>query len=403
MAGAVDTSSIVALLTALVRMPSRGGVDACAPIADCVEAWFGARHVPTRRLVSASGEPLGVYVEIRGAPNGPGNGHHYLLNATLDTASFGDESTWTHPPLGAHIENGWLYGRGSADSKAAVAIFAHLAAAFARCTDAFAGTLGVLFDLDEHTGRFGGARAFFDAADAPRPDGVLIGYPGIGRIVVGARGFARARLVVRGIAAHSGSGSTRGLNAAIRGAHLAKALSDAALPDDGTFGRPAQLTITGIRSGDGTFTSVPDRCELSVDCRLTPGFDAAHAQRLVSSIVRAHDARYDASLATSIEWMAGWPAYRVDDAHPLAAALFDAASGELGDEPGIELPRAVAGPSNIGNYLASLGVPALCGFGVRCEGIHAADERIELASIAPVYRVYERALLALLEPKPARA
>lgn len=395
MTGAVDTASIVELLTALVRVPSRGGIDARAPVLDCIEAWFRAHHVHTRRLVSADGEPLALHVEIRGTSAGP----HYLLNATLDTASFGDESTWTYPPLAAHVENGWLYGRGSADSKAAVAIFSHLAVAFAQRIDGLAGTLGVLFDLDEHTGRFGGARAFFDAPDAVKPDGVFIGYPGLDRIIVGARGFIRAKLVVRGIAAHSGASSTRGLNAAIRGACLAAALTEASLPVDHAFDRPAQLTVTGIRAGDGTFTSVPDRCELTLDCRLTPGFDAIEARRLIEGIVRDQDAQHDPSLATSIEWIEGWPAYRVPASHPMAHALYHAVRNALG----ADLPLAVAGPSNIGNYLASLGVPALCGFGVQCEGIHAANERIELASIAPVYRAYEHALLTLLAPDKPRA
>jgi succinyl-diaminopimelate desuccinylase len=390
MTGAVDTASIVDLLTALVRIPSRGGSDAGAPVLEYVAAWFAEHDVTTRRLASTEGEPLGLYAGIQGAAKGP----HYLLNATLDTAGFGDESAWTHPPLSAQIDNGWLHGRGSADSKAAVAIFAHLAAAFARRADALAGTLGVLFDLDEHTGRFSGARAFFDAPDAPRPDGVFIGYPGVDRIVVGARGFVRARLVVRGIAAHSGGSSTRGLNAATRGACLAVALSETALPVDREFGRPAQVTVTGICAGDGTFTSVPDRCELTIDCRLTPTFDAPQAQRLIAGIVDQHDTQYDAALATSVEWISGWPAYRVAHSHPMVSALYNAARDEFGSgvAPGI------AGPSNIGNYLASLGVPALCGLGVHCTGIHATDERIELASIAPVYRAYERALLTLLAP-----
>jgi acetylornithine deacetylase/succinyl-diaminopimelate desuccinylase-like protein len=62
---------------------------------------------------------------------------------------------------------------------------------------------------------------------------------------------------------------------------------------------------------------------------------------------------------------------------------------------GADLPVGVIGPSNIGNYLSSLGVPALCGFGVRDEGIHAANERIELATIEPAYQVYRDALRRL--------
>jgi succinyl-diaminopimelate desuccinylase len=68
------------------------------------------------------------------------------------------------------------------------------------------------------------------------------------------------------------------------------------------------------------------------------------------------------------------------------------------DELGACLPTAVVGPSNIGNYLASLGVPALCGFGVKAEGIHAANERVALESIEPVYRIYRNALARLHRP-----
>ncbi|CAB3750513.1 M20 family metallopeptidase [Paraburkholderia humisilvae] len=416
------TASIVDLLTRLVRIPSRGGIDPATPVLECIEEWF-ARHapmLPRRRVMSACGEALGLYAEVRGTAATTASDHssdqtsrstrYYVLNATLDTAGFGDETLWTSPPLGAHIIDGWLYGRGAADSKAGAALFAHLLVALSQRTAQFAGHVGLLLDLDEHTGRFGGARAFFDnpgiidsldnrtAGDPPRPDGVLIGYPGHERLMVGARGFLRARLVVHGIAAHSGSGSSCGLNAAVRGAALANALHDMPLPalDDATFDRHAQLTVTGIRSGDGGFTAVPDRCELTIDIRLTPRFDAPRARRLIADAVRAHDIAYTASpannLLTDIEWIDGWPAYRVPDANPMVTALCKAAQHRFGAAPSCE----VAGPSNIGNYLASLSIPALCGFGPRGAQLHANDERVDLSSIAPVCQIYEDALFDLL-------
>ncbi|MDE1184391.1 M20 family metallopeptidase [Paraburkholderia sp.] len=399
----VPEDGIVELLTTLVRIPSRGGVDPYAAVLGCVERWFDDHRVAYRRLLSGDGTPVGLYAQIDGtAPAAPGARKRpfYVLDATLDTAGFGDPETWTHPPDSARIVDGWMHGRGCADSKAAAAIFAHLAAAFGQRRDSFAGTLGVLFDLDEHTGRFGGARAFFDHADGPhappRPDGMMIGYPGLDRIMVGGRGFLRARIVVRGIAAHSGGSGTRGMSALVRGAALVDALNAmtlSAAPDESDgFDKPAQLTITGIQSGDGGFTQVPDRCELTLDLRLTPRFDEAHARRALCAAIDAHDRAYPVALASAIEWLPGWPAYRVPDSHPMVAALQHAAHHELGATP----PCAVAGPSNLGNYVASLGVPALCGFGVRGEGIHAANERIELASIAPVYRIYHAALRALL-------
>ena len=58
----------------------------------------------------------------------------------------------------------------------------------------------------------------------------------------------------------------------------------------------------------------------------------------------------------------------------------------------------IAGPSNIGNYLAGLGIPATAGFGVDYEGLHGTNERIRLDSIPPVQAAYHQACLALLIP-----
>jgi len=386
----VPADSIVALLQALVRTPSRAGTDALAPVAECMEDWLGSRGLASRRLRGVDGETIGLYAEIAGArPGGPWT----VLDATLDTAGFGEAATWRRPPTDPHIEAGWLHGRGSADSKGGASLFAHLLQAFDRTRDSFAGRLGVLFDLDEHSGRFGGARAFFDqpldGGPRPRPDGVIIGYPGMERIVTGGRGFLRARLVVHGIAAHSGAARRRGLNAISRASALACALDAAPLPPaDPAFGLAPQLTLTGLRAGDGGYSQVPDRCELRIDVRLTPGFTDAAARALVQATIDRQAAGPSGTAGIDVEWIEGWPAYRVPDDDPMVAALHAACRAELG----VDLPTAVAGPSNIGNYLHGLGVPALCGFGLRAENIHAANERIALDSIEPVYRIYRDAL-----------
>jgi succinyl-diaminopimelate desuccinylase len=390
----VPLDSIVALVRALVRTPSRAGEDDLAPVAHCIESWFASRGVPHRVLRSDAGAPLGVYAEVRGTR---GSGPWTLLDATLDTAGFGALDSWRHPPTSALVDDGWLHGRGSGDSKAGVALFAHLLCELAAATDAVCGRIGVLFDCDEHSGRFGGARAFFDrplneGEGPPRPDGVVIGYPGMDAIITGCRGFLRARVRVHGVAAHSGSTQERGVNAVTRAAELCLALQALPLPGpSAAFALPAQLTITGIQGGGEGFSQVPDACELRVDMRLTPEFGDAAARAAVSEVLQRFDASGGAARARLIEWIDGWPAYQVPASHPLAAAMQQAAQQELR----VDVPMRIVGPSNIGNYLASLGVPALCGFGVMAEGIHAANERIALDSLAPVYRTYRDMLQRL--------
>jgi succinyl-diaminopimelate desuccinylase len=62
------------------------------------------------------------------------------------------------------------------------------------------------------------------------------------------------------------------------------------------------------------------------------------------------------------------------------------------------VPAEVAGPSNIGNYLAKLGIDATAGFGVRYKALHGANERIELATIPMIQAIYHEAVLKLLSP-----
>lgn len=391
------SASITKLLRSLVDTPSRAGEDALGPVLTRIEAWFDERGLPHRRLCAADGTPLGLHAEVVGRAPLPRGARRpfYLLNATLDTAGFGDRATWRHRPDRARAQGGWLYGRGVADSKAGAAIFAHLFAAFAARPEAHAGRLGLLFDLEEHGGSFAGARRYFEAKPAPRPDGVLIGYPGIDRLIVGSRGFLRARIVVPGVAAHSGGSTQRGVNAVLRAARLVEALHAAKLPKAAParsgFDRPPQLTVTSLHGGQG-YTQVPDRCELTVDLRLTPRFDDAAARARVAAIIDRLDREHDPALATRIDWQPGWPAYRIGAADPMLRAMREAARHTLGQE----LPCVVAGPSNIGNYLAARDIPALCGFGVRARNLHAADECMELATIAPAYLTYEAALQRLL-------
>jgi succinyl-diaminopimelate desuccinylase len=82
-----------------------------------------------------------------------------------------------------------------------------------------------------------------------------------------------------------------------------------------------------MEGGEG-YSVTPDLCTLNVDIRTTPTYD--------------------------------------DDAAKTA---------------GVEVEATIAGPANIGNYLAGLGIPATTGFGVGYVGLHGTDERARLDTI----------------------
>jgi succinyl-diaminopimelate desuccinylase len=384
---APSVESIVALTRELVATPSRGGVDSCEPMVEHVATWLRNHDVAVSVLTAETGHPVAVVGEVVGPAPGP----TYCLDACLDTAPFGDLAAWDHPPTEPRIIDGWLYGRGAADCKVAVAIFSHLAADFQQLRESLRGRLLVLFDADEHTGDFAGVKTFLHSY--PTLDGVLIGYPGNYGVIVGARGFYRATLTVHGIGGHSGGRQAGSQNAILKAAQLVQAVDAATLPSPTTetFLLSPSLTVTGIAGGE-SFSTIPDRCDLKVDMRLTPDFDAAAARDLLRAAVKDIDEAHPATTPTSVREAESWPPYRLPPRAPIVQAMLDAARTH--HRPDIE--PVVCGPSNVGNYFAAHGIDATCGFGVTYENLHAPNERIKLNTIQMTSDVYSTAIHSLL-------
>lgn len=386
-----DHASVVDLIQRLVQLPSRGGLDSYEPVLNLVASWLTERGLRPRHLHDeATGETVALVCDVPGNRPGP----RYVLDACVDTAPFGDESLWRYQPTGGVVEDGWLYGRGAADSKAGLAIFAHVAARLAGHTDGLCGTLTLLFDADEHTGRFGGAKRYFGGPDAPGDvAGVMIGYPGMDNLVIGGRGFLRAQLIVRGEAGHTGGSRRAGAQNAIeKAAAFINRLTDHTQPaeTDPVLELPPRATVTAVQGGEG-YSIVPDRCVINVDIRLTTTFDRTTATTLLQRTVTDLDQQRPGP-ATEIVWEESWPAYRLEPSVPVRAALAQAAERQLPHPP---IAR-VAGPSNIGNYLAKLAIPATPGIGVRYDAVHGTNEGIELATIPAVQATYHEATLTLL-------
>jgi succinyl-diaminopimelate desuccinylase len=383
-----DHESVLELTRALVRIPSRAGIDPYEPIIDLLSQWMRTHHLSAHVVRDPTGAAVGLTTDVQGAHSGP----RWVLDACLDSAPFGDENAWTHSPTSAFTDNGWMWGRGGSDSKVAVAIFCHLATRLAPVTDQLHGNLVLLFDLDEHTGGFGGAKQYFEGPNAPVDvAGVMIGYPGMDKLVIGGRGVYRTQLHAHGTSSHSG-GSSATPNAIEKAAHLINALSTLELPEGASdeFPLPGKLTVTAITGGQG-YSVTPDLCTINVDIRTTPTFNDTAAAGLLEHAVAETDRAWPDTRPTLIEVTTRWPAFALPPDSPLRATLLHAAHTF-----GIDTQPKIAGPSNIGNYLAGLGIPATAGFGVTYTGLHAADERFRTDTVPTIQAIYHAALLKLL-------
>ncbi|MEU5136972.1 M20/M25/M40 family metallo-hydrolase [Streptomyces californicus] len=387
---ATRSASVIGLAKELIRRPSRGGLDDYEPVLSVLEDWLKARALPHRRLYDGAGELVGLLVEIAGGRPGA----WWTLDACVDTAPFGDEEAWSFPPTSGDVVGGFLRGRGAADSKLAASVFCHIAEDLLPHAAELRGGLAVLLDVDEHTGAFGGARAYLEDAETVTPAGVMIGYPGMDDVVVGGRGLWRATLTVRAESGHSGSSRTV-LGAVSRAARLIQLLDTATLPGrpeaGALFPLPPKMSVTAVHGGEG-FSVTADRCDLNVDVRTTPVFGARDAETLVRGVAAELDAELSGPAATQVTPLASWPPFQLQPHEQPAAAVLEAAASL-----GLTVRAKTAGPSNIGNLLAGQGIRAIAGFGVPYAGLHGIDERASLAELPQVYTVYHQAVRTLLD------
>src|SRR4030081_1911596 len=106
----------VAIARDLIRCPSVTPHEAGA-LAYLERALRGAGFTVDRVTFS---EPGAADVENLYARIGTG-GLHLVFAGHTDVVPPGDETAWTHPPFGADLAGGMLYGRGAVDMKGAIA------------------------------------------------------------------------------------------------------------------------------------------------------------------------------------------------------------------------------------------------------------------------------------------
>jgi succinyl-diaminopimelate desuccinylase len=211
-------------------------------------------------------------------------------------------------------------------------------------------------------------------------------YPGNYGVVVGARDF------YHGISGHSGGRKLASHNAIEKAAQLVQALgTEASITDQRTFTLAPSLTITRI-AGGASFSMIPDRCEINVDMRLTPQFDAENARAMLQATAEQVDAVHPTGRPTSVRDAESSPAYRLSGRAPVVEAMLAAARTH--HDP--QITTTVCGPSNVGDYFAAHQIAATCGFGVTYENLHAPNECIKVGTIEMTHKVYYTAVRSLL-------
>jgi succinyl-diaminopimelate desuccinylase len=405
----LDTEAMIAFLRQLVRAPSvylpgvAGANEerAARLVYDQLLAW-GWR--PAWEEVSA-GRP-NVIAELVGS-HSP-NGRLLLLEGHTDVVTPGDEAAWRHPPFGAEVVDGRLYGRGAADMKAGVAAMLFAARAIQLAGAPFAGRIRLLAPVDEE-GLMLGIKALVANGHADGADGAIICEPEEREVCVAQKGALRLRLLSSGRIAH-GAMPEEGVNA-LSGmvCLLARVLElEAQLQAEcgahPLLGKP-YISPTVARaplSGDASqINCLPDQCDAFLDIRSLPSIEHAALIGRIRALMEAVQAERPHS-RFDLEVIDDRPATAIAVDHPLVQAVASAHRKIYGRAPAL---GGVPGSTD-GTILArDRGVPIVV-YGPGEKRIaHQPDEFVALDEVIRAAQVYIVAALDFLrspvESQPA--
>ena len=375
---------ITSFLQELVRAPSQNGIDPERNIAALIYKRLKRFGLKPSLLVGEKNRPTILCYCNKS------KGRNLWLDAPLDTVAIGDKNKWKYPPFSGKIVGGKLYGRGSADCKAAIAIFTYIAAAISQSQERLKGQLLLSFDSDEQSGNFTGIKNLL--RKGVRADACIIGYPGTEEIIIGARGFLRLNITTFGKTAHTGSREHKGLNAISKMVKVIQSLEKFKMKykKSDLFKFGPNLTVSQIEGGRA-INIVPDECNIKVDIRLAPSQTKDTVMKEINDLLKKLK-KNDPELRVKIEPYLYEAPFQTSKNSRIIKILKKNAEKILGKR----IKIAAAGGSGIGNETGNKGIPTITGFGVDFNNIHSENEYILVNSILPVTKIYLKTVLDFL-------
>jgi acetylornithine deacetylase len=375
-AGAATT----ALLSDLVRIDSVNpalvaGAAGETAIARYVADWAERLGLEVAWLEPQAGRPS-VLVTARGH----GGGRSLMLNAHMDTVGVDGMDA----PFEARVESGRLYGRGALDMKSGLA--ACMSALAGVAAAGLAGDVVLAAVADEEHASTGTAAAL----DAIRTDAAIVAEPTGLELHLAHRGFAVYQLETRGVASHT-SQPERGVNAV---AHMGRVLVQIERLQEELAARPAHplaghgsAQAVRVQGGEELFVT-PAACRLSYERRTLPGEDAATAEAELAGVLeRAGNGAAGFDARVSLDLLREPFAVAADEA--IVTLTRAHAARVLGRDP------VVAGAPYWSDaaLLQAAGIPTLL-LGAAGQGLHAADEYVELASVTALREILSSVAVA---------
>ena len=316
------------------------------------------------------------------------NGRTFGFNGHTDGVPIGNRDDWTHDPFGAEIIDGIMYGRGATDMKSGVAAFAAAAIDFVKNTPPD-GSIVLAITGDEEADAIDGTVAILDwmTANGETIDHCLVGEPTcpntMGEMMkIGRRGSMTAFFIAQGVQGHSAY-PHRAKNPVHAMATLVDTLAAHELDQGTAHFDPSTLAVVTFDTGNPATNVIPATCKMTVNIRFN---DAHHSSDLTSWL------KHMASAVTAETGV------KFSFTTKVAGESFITAPGELTDlvssailaETGVIPEMSTSGGTSDARFVQHL-CPVV-EFGLVGKTMHQVDERVPVADIQKLKKIYLRIL-----------
>lgn len=373
-----------AMLGRLVGFPTVSR-DSNLALIDFVENHLKCHGIESTRVSSQDGRKAGLFATIGAKAEGG-----VVLSGHTDVVPT-DGQAWSSDPFQLRATGERLYGRGTTDMKAFLAIALNLVPEMQNA--ALKRPIHLALSYDEEIGCLG-APFLIEAMHGaiPRPAAVIVGEPTSMQVVSGHKGVIALTTTVTGKPVHS-SVVHQGVSAVAYASRLAVWLDDRMrrLADSGAtdvrFDPPYTTLHSGVISGGSALNITASEATLISDIRALPGDNPhAHAEAFTAEAARLSEEmqRVDPACGIVVEIKADVPPCRREQ-DGTAEALARRLTGD-NDE------HVAAYGTEAGQFQAAGWSTIVCGPGNMDQG-HTPDEYIELSQIR-AGEAFQRRLIA---------
>jgi len=307
-----------------------------------------------------------------------------------DVVPTGPEENWKYPPFEPTIENGLLYGRGTADMKGSIACMVTACERFIQQNPDHKGSIAFLITSDEEGPAHDGTVKVIETLEArnEKIDWCLVGEPSSTNKVCdviknGRRGSIGCTLKVKGKQGHVAYPHLA-KNPIHEFAPVLKVLTETEWDQGNEFFPPTTFQVSNIHSGTGATNVIPGECEVVFNFRFSTAITDTLIRERVEAILNEHNVEYE------INWALSGQAFLTE-----RGELVNAAQQAIKDKCGFETELSTAGGTSDGRFIAPTGAQVV-ELGPLNATIHQVNECVSVEDLDTLSDVYEKILENLL-------